>query len=131
MSMDGSDLKVLISGPSLQFANGLTYDYETQTLFWIDAGMDVIGSIRSDGSEQAIYVNLTRHFDKGNIHGFNLEFFGGDIYFSDWRIDGIRKISSANTSSERGEQVRAFGRDPTTVRILHIDRQPERLGGSE
>jgi len=130
VSMDGSESKVLVSGrQSLQFANGLTYDYKTQTLFWIDAGRDVIGSVKADGTLERVHVDLTKHFQQS--HGFNLEFFGGEFYFSDWRSDDIRKISLANTSSENSSILRGFGRDPTTVRVMHLDRQPARQSGSK
>ncbi len=122
MSMDGTQSTIIVTAPSVQFPNGLTYDYKTQTLFWIDAGRDIIGSVKADGTQMRVHVNLSRHFSTS--HGFNLEFFNGEFYFSDWRGDDVRKISSANTTEERGEILRTFNRDPTTVRVLNIDRQP-------
>ena len=126
MSMDGSQSTILIGAPFIAFANGLSYDYTTQTLFWIDSGKDVIGSIRADGTMPMIYVDLTKLFT--NAHGFSLAMYRGKVYFSDWKYDGIRVVILSNTT---GADLKQYTRDPTTIRVLEDEQQPERPGGSE
>ncbi len=129
LSMDGSMYKVLLGRPFLEFPNGLAYDYSTQTLYWIDSGKDIIGSMNIDGSQVRSVVDLTSHFTTS--HGFAFALYNGNFYFSDWRADSIRAIYSPNTRLESSAELLSYDRDPTTLRVLDLSQQPERVGGSE
>ena len=128
MSMDGTNSTVLVTMDNLMFPNGLSLDYATQTLFWIDAGTDEIGSIGIDGTRRRVIAYLKNYYHLP--HPFALEFYGGQLYFGDWKEDSIRKLTSL-TSDQNVAKVQNFSFDPTTIRVIHLDRQPSRPGGSK
>lgn len=49
--MDGSSRTVLI-GKHLFWPNGITIDYPTETLYWVDAKIHVIESAHVDGTKR-------------------------------------------------------------------------------
>jgi sugar lactone lactonase YvrE len=51
--MDGSKQKVFIS-TKLHFPNGLAIDYHNSRLYWVDAKLLVIESVRLDGSDRRV-----------------------------------------------------------------------------
>lgn len=123
MSMDGSSPTTLLDVSSVKFPNGLSLDYDTQTLYWIDAGMDEIGSIGIDGTGKRIIEDLTTYYSVP--HPFSLEFYRGQLYYGDWREDSILKLTSLN-SNRMVKNVTRFFLDPTTIRVVDIARQPMR-----
>ena len=52
MSMDASNYAILVDKDVLTIPNGLSLDYENETLYWINAETLVIGSIRTDGTQE-------------------------------------------------------------------------------
>ena len=129
MSMDGTQSIFLIGKPYVKLPNGLFYDYVTQTLYWIDALTNIIGSIKPDGTQPKEYIDLTRHFT--NPHAFSLVFFRGNIYYSDWLSNDIKVIYAPKSVNEYAGVLQSFRRDPTTIRVTDIDLQPDRPGGSK
>ena len=49
--MDGSGRKILI-GERLFWPNGITIDYPTETLYWVDAKQHVIEAAHIDGTKR-------------------------------------------------------------------------------
>jgi len=54
--MDGSNPEVFIS-EELHFPNGLTVDYHNSRLYWVDAKLQVIESVKMDGSDRRVSCN--------------------------------------------------------------------------
>lgn len=54
--MDASNRIVIIS-TNLTWPNGLAIDYETQRLYWADAGMKTIEFGNFDGSDRQVCVS--------------------------------------------------------------------------
>jgi hypothetical protein len=51
--MDGSNPEAFIS-TGLHFPNGLTVDYHNSRLYWVDAKLLVIESVKLDGSDRRV-----------------------------------------------------------------------------
>lgn len=51
--LDGSERKVIIEA-RLRWPNGITIDYSTETLYWVDAKQHVIESAQIDGSNRRV-----------------------------------------------------------------------------
>ena len=81
-SMDGKQRTVLHS-LHLAWPNGLTIDYATQTLYWIDAKVLTIESSFIDGSNRRPIRTV------GLRHPFAMTVFEDSLYWSDWQSKSI------------------------------------------
>ena len=80
--MDGKERTVLHSD-HMAWPNGLTIDYATHTLYWIDAKILTIESSFIDGSNR-------RPIRLANLrHPFALTMFEDQLYWSDWQRKSI------------------------------------------
>ena len=127
MSMDGTNLTILVKGNVLHHPNGLSLDYGTETLFWIDAGTDEIGRIGIDGTRRRIVADLRQFFRLH--HPFSLEFYKDKLYYSDWKTDSIQRLTSSFNMELT--TVMCFDVDPTSIHVVHMDRQPGLGRGSK
>ncbi|GAB6018787.1 hypothetical protein CHUAL_000451 [Chamberlinius hualienensis] len=77
------------------FPNGLTIDYSTRRLFWIDAKSDSIYSADYEGSQ------LLKYFSDPQLiqSPFGLSFYNGDLYWVDAKLNAINRININNVSS--------------------------------
>ena len=80
--MDGKQRTVLHS-QHLAWPNGLTIDYATHTLYWIDAKVLTIESSFIDGSNRRPIRMV------GLRHPFALTVFENSLYWSDWQRKSI------------------------------------------
>ena len=128
MSMDGTNSSVLVGKDTVTSPNGLSLDYATQTLYWIDASTDEIGSIHTDGTKRKIIADHRIFYNLP--HPFALEFYREELYFSDWKVDSIWKLTSL--SSDKSMIImKNFSFDPTTIHVVDITRQPMHSRGSK
>ena len=80
--MDGRERTVLHS-LHLAWPNGLTIDYATHTLYWIDAKVLTIESSFIDGSNRRPIRTVDLR------HPFALTMFENRLYWSDWQRKSI------------------------------------------
>ena len=80
--MDGKERTVLHS-QHLAWPNGLTIDYTTHTLYWVDAKVLTIESSFIDGSNRRPIRTV------GLRHPFALTMFENSLYWSDWQRKSI------------------------------------------
>ena len=80
--MDGTERTVLHSH-HLAWPNGLTMDYTTHTLYWIDAKVLTIESSFMDGSNRRPIRTV------GLRHPFALTMFENSLYWTDWQRKSI------------------------------------------
>jgi len=94
-SMDGTSRTTLHS-TSLGFPSGLTLDYTTQTLYWIDAARLRIESSGVDGSNRRTVTTVNANNPWGIV------IYSGNLYWTD-RISGrsLIYVSSARFPSPR------------------------------
>ncbi|WAR23223.1 LRP6-like protein [Mya arenaria] len=79
---DGLEREILIND-FLYYPNGLTIDFIEGRMFWVDAGLDYIGSSNLDGTNISIAVTFT------SIHGFGLELYHDLFIMSDWESRSV------------------------------------------
>ena len=82
--MDGTERQVVVSR-QLKWPNGITLDLVEKRLYWVDAKMDVIGSVNFDGSQRRTIVSDTRFIGDP----FSISVFEDWIYWSDWQLNRI------------------------------------------
>ncbi|KAK9497166.1 hypothetical protein O3M35_004534 [Rhynocoris fuscipes] len=79
--MDGSDVKYLIT-KDIVWPNGLALDQITERLYWADANLQTIETVKLDGTDRRKIISST-------IMPFGLDVFEDKIYWSDWLKKGI------------------------------------------
>lgn len=80
-SMDGSNRRALHS-TGLVWPNGITLDYATRRVYWVDAFLDRIEHSFYDGSDRVTLVsNLA--------HPFALTIEGNLIFWTDWQSNSV------------------------------------------
>lgn len=57
--MDGKNNTVLVS-KDLELPNSLSIDYANERLYWIDAKVKIIESVRLDGTDRKVYFTFLR-----------------------------------------------------------------------
>ena len=115
-SMDGSN-RTTLHTTNLRWPNGLTIDYDSQTLYWVDAFLDRLESSRTDGSGRTLLS--TRHI----YHPFGLTFNQGDLFWSDWQLNAILG-APANNATAVGLVLENLVLDPMGIISSCPNRQP-------
>uniref|UniRef100_A0A4W3IBD4 LDL receptor related protein 1B n=1 Tax=Callorhinchus milii TaxID=7868 RepID=A0A4W3IBD4_CALMI len=92
-AMDGTLRRILIH-KDLQWPTGLALDHFIQRLFWADAKLSIVGSIRFDGSDPVVVASIKQ----GLLNPFSIDVFEDYIY-------GVTHTNS------RVFKVHKFGRD--------------------
>ena len=116
MSMDGT-MRETLHDTDLTWPNGLTIDYNTHTLYWVDAKLDKIESSFMNGSNRQL---VTTSFV---IHPFSIAFFDGILYWSDWVIRQVIYAPLSSVESVAG-LVPVLQNKPMGVRVVAIGTQP-------
>ena len=128
MAMDGTSFTVIANKADVTSLTGLSFDYDTQTLFWLDGSTNEIVSVDINGNQRTMVAHLQSFYNMPN--GFRLEFFGGQLYFGDKTDDLVLKLTSLN-SDKNVTKLQQFSYDATVIRVIDIARQPARLGKSK
>nr|XP_014343518.1 PREDICTED: low-density lipoprotein receptor-related protein 4 [Latimeria chalumnae] len=82
--LDGTDRKVLIN-TDLGWPNGLTLDYDTRRIYWVDAHLDRIESSDLNGKLRQVLVSQVSH-------PFALTQQDRWIYWTDWQTKSIQRV---------------------------------------
>ncbi|RXG71249.1 Low-density lipoprotein receptor-related protein 4 [Armadillidium vulgare] len=114
-AMDGTSRKVLI-GERLFWPNGITIDYPTETLYWVDAKQHVIESAYIDGTKR-------RKINEHKIpHPFGITVFEDRLYWTDWKtrsIHSINKRTGRDSNVVHSDVAFLMG-----IKSMHPQRQP-------
>ena len=118
-SMDGTS-RVALHSTNLRWPNALTLDYNTQTLYWMDAFLDKLESSNADGSNRRL---LSRTQIR---HPFGVTFYQNRLYWTDWQLN---TVYSASVSRPTVVSVVRSGLrlDPMGISVVSVERQPAGL----
>ena len=75
-SMDGT-LRTVIHSTGVIWPNGLTLDYTTQTLYWVDASIDRMESSDVNGLNRRVLITA------GIDHPYGIDIFQGTLFWTD------------------------------------------------
>lgn len=81
-SMDGKNYVPFVKD-NIQWPNGLTIDYPNDRLYWIDAKLTVIESIRLDGRDRRTILSDVIKYP------FSIAVFENKLYWTDWSSNTI------------------------------------------
>ena len=115
-SMDGS-LRETLHNTDLHHPNDITIDYQSQTIYWVDASLHKIESSHVDGSNRRTlwHDNLPKPF--------SMTYYNGVLYWSDWTLNSVLYIPVSNASTANN-LVSSLVKDPMGVRVIAMDAQP-------
>ena len=112
--MDG-DARRTLHSTSLVWPNGITLDYATERLYWVDALLDRIEYSLYDGSQRTVLRSDLSH-------PFALTIFGDLVYWTDWNHNSV--FSTHKTLSLGIGTVRDFLRGvPYGIEAVDASRQ--------
>ena len=114
-SMDGTSRTVL-HNTDLSAPYGLTLDYTTQTLYWIDYTLNKLESSNADGTNRIFLTRVNVQCPWG------ITFFDQKLYWSDHCQNVIYTtfVSSTNSVST----LVSTGNTPYRLHVISKERQP-------
>lgn len=120
-SMSGEDRKIIVHIKEVNggWPNGLTLDYETSKIYWIDANSDSIHVVDYEGNN---HRSLLRKI-KSLGHPFSITLFENNLYWTDWKTNSI-SMASKHDGSEARELQRLTNR-LFDIKAFHPSRQPK------
>ncbi|KAF2366807.1 LDLR class B repeat [Trinorchestia longiramus] len=117
-TMSGGDRRVIVAIGGLKWPNGLTLDYLSRRLYWIDAKSDSIHTVLYDGSDPRMIL----HAHDLLSHPFAITLYGTQVFWTDWRTNSLMSANKFN-----GSHVSVLRRtitQPFDVVLVHPSRQP-------
>ncbi|XP_025075482.1 LOW QUALITY PROTEIN: vitellogenin receptor [Pogonomyrmex barbatus] len=87
--MDGKNTKILVS-TNIVWPNSITIDYPNDRLYWVDAKLQMIETIRLDGTDRRIVLHDVIQ------HPSSLVTFENRLYWSDWESKTIQSCNKFN-----------------------------------
>lgn len=117
--MDGSSSarRVLVN-TDIGWVNGMTIDYSIERLYWVDARLKRIETIKLDGRDRRLVSSIL------NEHPFSVTVFENYLYYSDWnkKERAIRKMNKF-TGGEKSIVKRLMWAH-MDIKVVHPQRQP-------
>ena len=116
-SMDGTR-RTVIHSTGLVWPNGLTLDYTTQTLYWVDASIDRIESSNVNGLNRRVLTTA------GIEHPYGIDFFQGTIFWTDGTRGAILSadVTQPNNSRITVSNVRGVA---MVIKVVSLERQQQ------
>lgn len=114
--MDGKSIEI-IHNTSLVWPNAITIDYESQTIYWMDAKLDKLESSFVNGSNRRV---LSTAFI---FHPFSIAFYDGVLYWSEWVLKQVIYAPISSPASVVG-LVPALPTEPMVIKVVAPDAQP-------
>ncbi|XP_065914777.1 low-density lipoprotein receptor-related protein 5-like isoform X2 [Dysidea avara] len=116
MHLDGSG-RVTIVTQNLVWPNAVTIDFTGPALYWADSWTDIIARGDLDGNNIVI---LLRGAD--TYHPFSITVYGDYLYWTDWSLNSVERISKHTPNSARLTIVNGYSR-PSGMQIVQPCRQ--------
>ena len=117
-SMDGRNRTVIHNNTALGRPYGLTLDYSTQKLYWIDGQLDILQSSNVDGTDRIPLLTT------GIVGAFYITTSRGSFYWTDFVLGSIQAFNSSGS----GDITTIFNRPRTcntlwSVQVISEARQ--------
>ena len=118
MNGDPSTRKILVDN-DLVWPNGLTLDYETKRVYWVEAQLSYIASVDWDGANRkTVLVG-----DRVNLpQPFAISLFSDVLFWTDWDTNSVHRY---NQSDDKMNKLKIKGKlTPMDIRVFEPARQP-------
>lgn len=113
--MDGTS-RMVLHNTDLSAPYGLTLDYASQTLYWIDNSLDKIESSHADGTNRMLLTRVSVQCPWG------ITFYDDKLYWSDHCQHAIYTtfVNQPNSVTT----LVSTGNDPYRLHVISEERQP-------
>ncbi|CAL4163118.1 unnamed protein product, partial [Meganyctiphanes norvegica] len=118
--LEGSERRAIIRPPNVQWPNGLTIDYSTKRLFWVDGRLNSISSAKLDGSniEVILYSQQVLRLP------YSISVFEDRIYWTDWSKFALFSADKFTGVDIKNITAGHMLESPKVVHVYHPYRQP-------
>ena len=113
-SMSGNG-RFLLHSTNLVWPNGLTIDYDTQNIYWVDRSR--LETSKSDGSQRRLLTTI------GLLHPFGITVCAGMLYWTDWSYNAVLQAPIA-APSNISFLFRYLANNPMAIQCVSARRQP-------
>ena len=114
--MDGNATsRQIVVNKNIVWPNGLTIDYTTDRIWWVDAKLATVESADFNGHYRRVML-------RGLHHPFGITIFQSNIYWTDWSKEAVYKANKYN-GSEITLLVENL-RTPMDIVVYSRQRQP-------
>lgn len=110
--LDGSNRRTIVK-EDLLWPNGLALDFNEGRIYWIDGGLHQIKSTKLDGSDMQLILKDSTWLP----HPFDIEVYGSFLYYSDWSLYGVFKVSKLSNSTPAAMSSQLL--TPMGIKIYH------------
>ncbi|CAH0551681.1 unnamed protein product [Brassicogethes aeneus] len=100
------------------WANGLTLDYDSRRIYWIDAKSDSIHTTKYDGSDH--HEVMSNH--ELLSHPFAITLFENYVYWTDWRTNSVVRANKWTGGDVKVVQKTLT--QPFDIKVMHPSRHP-------
>ncbi|XP_054274081.1 low-density lipoprotein receptor-related protein 1-like [Macrosteles quadrilineatus] len=114
--LDGSERKTLVDH-KIVYPYGVTIDYPTQHVYWVDTYLDFVERVDYDGSNRR---TIRKGFPVQNLYDVTL--LENNLFVTSWRNQSIIRLDKFNT--ENHQTVTNISR-PFAIHVFHRQRQPD------
>ncbi|KAG5877087.1 hypothetical protein JTB14_015462 [Gonioctena quinquepunctata] len=117
-SMDGNPQtrKVIVSD-NIFWPNGLTIDYKTKTVFWVDGHLKFISRMDYEGKHVEIVL------DRGFDYPYALAQFDSKLFWTDWKTGAIHYFEMSGQQQQPLDLLSA--QHPMDIRVWDEQHQPK------
>lgn len=122
-AQDGSN-RISLVNENIIWPNGLSIDYVTKNIYWLDAKLYTLNSVDYNGNNRQMILKSPQFIK----HPFALDVFEDFVYWSDWELESIMKTSKFGSPNGTVEPVVSGVFSVMDVRVLHPYMQP--VGGN-
>ena len=122
--LDGSRRKIM-RATGLTLPNNIAIDFPQNRLYWVDAQLDIIGSVDLEGNGYRLVGSLS---PTESHHPFSVDVFEDTVYWTDWGTESEHMASKFDLSNQTTTpaHVRAGMpvETPYGMKVYHALKQP-------
>lgn len=115
-TMDGNDRKPIIT-EKIIFPYGLSIDYATKLIYWVDTYLDFIERIDYNGKNRKTILK-----GKQAVNLYGISTFENLLYVSSWHSNSIIAVDKI---TKKVEKLIDSNARPYNVHVFHRQRQPD------
>ena len=117
-SMDGTS-RMILHNTTLMAPSGLTVDYPTQNIYWIDYTLDRLEMSNTNGSNRVLLTVLNI------VQPFDITFYRPSLYWSDINSRRILTVSPESAVNSASFLSSTLSYNPYGIKVIAQSRQPE------
>lgn len=110
-NLDGSDIKILFTKRDVVWPNGITIDFSSDRVYWVDASQDYIGSCDLDGKS---FTKVLKD-DSRASHPFAVAVYKDLMYWDDWKVNSV-----FSADKELGIMIHALAENMTSLMDIKV-----------